>query len=103
MSATGDFPLAMPQYGISIALAPHARAIWSVDREASITTVAPGNVLIHSHLDFVWHHREKTSDLTIISCRFHYSLSKTIEAIISSKKKAWVFPRLKTLNYFIAI
>lgn len=63
MRDTGDFPLAMPQHGVSVALAPHDRTIWSVDRGKSQTTpVVPGSVLIHANRDFVWHYREKKSE-----------------------------------------
>lgn len=63
MKDTGDFPLAMPQYGVSIAFAPHDRAIWSVDGgESQATPVPPGSVLIHANREFVWHYREKKSE-----------------------------------------
>ena len=63
MAATGDFSLAMPQNGVSIAFAPHDRTIWSVDGGSSQTTpVIPGSVLIHPNRDFVWHYREKESE-----------------------------------------
>lgn len=63
MAATGDFSLAMPQDGISIAFAPHDRTIWSVDKRSSQTTsVNPGSILIHRDRDFVWHDREKASE-----------------------------------------
>lgn len=63
MAATGDFALAMPQDGVSIAFAPHDRTIWSVDGGSSqATPVIPGRILIHSNRDFVWHYREKESE-----------------------------------------
>ncbi len=62
MAATGDFALAMPQDGVSIAFAPHDRTIWSVDGGSSqATPVIPGSVLIHPNRNFVWHYREKES------------------------------------------
>ncbi len=62
MATTGDFALAMPQDGVSIAFAPHDRTIWSVDGGSSqATPVIPGSVLIHSNRNFVWHYREKES------------------------------------------
>lgn len=63
LKATGDFSLAMPQNGISIAFAPHDRATWSVGRGTSQTTpVAPGSIFIHANRDFIWHYREKESE-----------------------------------------
>ena len=63
MAATGDFALAMPQDGVSIAFAPHDHTIWSVDGGSSqATPVIPGSVLIHSNRNFVWHYREKESE-----------------------------------------
>ena len=63
MTATGDFDLAMPKQGISIAFIPHERATWSVDGGTSQTTaVAPGSVLLCSNRNFVWHYREKASE-----------------------------------------
>ena len=63
MTATGDFALAMPKDGVSIAFAPHDRTIWSVDGGKNRTTpVIAGSVLIHANRDFVWHYREKRSE-----------------------------------------
>ena len=63
MKAKGDFPLAMPQHGVSIAFAPHDRAIWSLDgRESQTSPVLPGSTFIHTNRNFVWHYREKISD-----------------------------------------
>ena len=63
MTATGDFALAMPKDGVSIAFAPHDRTIWSVDEGTRKTTpVTAGSVLIHADRDFVWHYREKRSE-----------------------------------------
>ena len=59
MTATGDFALAMPPHGVSIAFAPHDRTVWSVDGGTSTTSpVIAGSVLIHPERDFVWHYRE---------------------------------------------
>lgn len=50
MNKIGDFPLVMPEKGISIALLPRDRATWSVDdRESQTTAVSPGNILLLSH------------------------------------------------------
>lgn len=63
MSEIGDFPLVMPERGISIALLPHERATWSInDGESQTTAVVPGNILPLSHHNFVWHYREKASE-----------------------------------------
>lgn len=50
MSEIGDFPLVMPERGISIALLPRDRATWSInDGESQTTAVLPGNILLLSH------------------------------------------------------
>ena len=70
MAATGDFALAMPQDGVSIAFAPHDRTIWSVDGGSSqATPVTSGSVLIHSNRNFVWHYREKESEWIYIELK----------------------------------
>ena len=63
MSKTGDFDLLMPQKGISVAFLPHDRATWSIDNgESQTTAVVPGNILLLSHHNFVWHYREVASE-----------------------------------------
>ncbi|MEP0956632.1 hypothetical protein [Microcoleus sp. FACHB-1515] len=63
LEAVGEFDLAMPKQGISVAFVPHDRVSWSVDGDRVQTTALPaGSVFLYANRQFVWHHREKLSE-----------------------------------------
>jgi AraC family transcriptional regulator len=63
LDAVGEFDFAMPKQGVSVAFAPHAEVVWSVDGGARQSTGLPaGSVFIYGDREFVWHRRTKPSE-----------------------------------------